>query len=61
MRRFITDTASFGIATLSVLSILTLGVVANESVNNKKKTERLLKENAELVAQIKNRENPLHD
>lgn len=58
MRRLIADTAGFGIATLSFLSIFALGVVANESVNTKKKTERLLKENAKLVEQIKNLENP---
>ena len=59
MRRMIADTAGFGIATLSALSIFALGVVANESVNNKK-TEQLLKENAELVAKIKNLENPIN-
>ena len=61
MRRLIADTAGIGIATLSVLSIFALGVVATESVNKDKKTERLLKENAELVAKIKNLENPLYN
>ena len=61
MRRLIADTAGFGIATFSVFSIFALGVVANESANNKKKTERLLKENAELVNKIKNLESPLYN
>lgn len=61
MRRLIADTAGIGIATLSVLSIFALGAVANESANAKKKTERLLKENAELVNKIKNLESPLYN
>ena len=61
MRRLIADAIGFGCATLSVFAIFTLGVVANESVNEKKKTERLLKENAELVDKIKILESPLHN
>lgn len=60
MRRLIADALGFGTAILSVFSIFTLGVVANERVNDKKKMERLLKENSEMKAKIAHLESPLH-
>lgn len=61
MRRLIADALGFGFAAVSVFAVFSLGVLANESLNSKEKTERLLKENAELVAKIKNLENPLYN
>ena len=60
MRRLIADALGFGTAILSVFSIFALGAVANESVSDKKKMERLLKENSELKAKIADLERPLH-
>ena len=61
MRRLIADALGFGCAALSVFSIFTLGVVANESVNAKKKLERLEKENTELKALIEDLEDAVYN
>ena len=61
MRRLIADALGFGTAAFSVFSIFTLGVVANESVNAKKKIERLEKENAELTALIEDLADAVHN
>ena len=60
MRRLIADALGFGTAILSAFSIFALGAVANESVKDKKKMERLEKENSELKAKIAHLEHPLH-
>ena len=60
MRRLIADALGFGTAILSAFSIFALGAVANESVNYKKKIERLEKENSELKVKITHLDSPLH-